>query len=481
MLSPTTQPQPAATACSDPEPRDPAAAASRDGLLVRHLAPGYVALLVAAEFLASLTRRQVPWAGLIGYGAVLLLFVFHAALYRERRFHFLPLALAFVPAVRLLLWAQGVAIPAGLSCFLSLGLPLLAATVVALWLLGLLNSLRFHAEALQIRLFPLWRRARSCWTRRVPLGLSIALLVAGFSLPAGLVVIRGAHRGGRPPAAQTDGRRRVGAIEPGAAGVGHPARERDSRLGRPGGQWTGASSGTPVLGGDVAEMHRDLLVWRDPAAGDAADRSSLVSVLPAPVAVAGADRPGCPAAGYANPYTYGVCTWYVKEKRPDLPAFSGDAGMAMNWPDSAGMCGFRVDREPEVGAVIVFPAGANGADWGGHVAYVEEVAADSILISECNVTHNSLFNQRPWWWEGDYACAFRRISFERLNPEVQYIHGQEEPSSGYAPDLPGVQRAEIGAPELPPAASQRGSQRVVPAGSPPKDGPATSASRHDQP
>ena len=73
--------------------------------------------------------------------------------------------------------------------------------------------------------------------------------------------------------------------------------------------------------------------------------------------------------------------------------------------------------------MIIFPPGANGADVGGHAAYVEEVGADSLLISECNVSHNPLWTLEPYWWEGGYPCAYRRIRFDRLNPYVQYIHG----------------------------------------------------------
>ncbi len=136
------------------------------------------------------------------------------------------------------------------------------------------------------------------------------------------------------------------------------------------------------------------------------------------------EYPECPSSGYENWYPQGVCTWYAKEKRPDLPWFYGDYGLAVNWAWSAERCGFYVDQVPAAGDVIVFPPGANGAYGGGHVGYVEEVTEDSILISECNVTHDASYSLEPWWWEAGYPCAFRRISFSWLDSRVQFIHGR---------------------------------------------------------
>jgi surface antigen len=137
--------------------------------------------------------------------------------------------------------------------------------------------------------------------------------------------------------------------------------------------------------------------------------------------------PNCPSSGYGNPYPRGVCTWYAKDRRPDLPGFWGDYGLAANWPYAAAACGFRVDGLPAAGAVIVFPAGANGAYEGGHVSYVEAVEPDVLFISECNVDHDSAGIVEPRWWESGYACAYRRIPWARLDPRVQYIHRWNEP------------------------------------------------------
>lgn len=144
--------------------------------------------------------------------------------------------------------------------------------------------------------------------------------------------------------------------------------------------------------------------------------------LPPPPVDRAATYPHCPSSGYDNPYPRGVCTWYAKERRPDLTGFWGDYGLAINWPYAAAACGYRVDGLPAAGAVIVFPPGANGAYEGGHVGYVEAVEEDALVISECNVTHDSAGIVEPRWWEAGYSCAFRRIPWSRLSPRVQYIH-----------------------------------------------------------
>ncbi len=55
-------------------------------------------------------------------------------------------------------------------------------------------------------------------------------------------------------------------------------------------------------------------------------------------------------------------------------------GDANNWASQAKAAGFRVDNQPEKGAVFQTPIGV----W-GHVAYVERVNIDdSVFISEMN-------------------------------------------------------------------------------------------------
>lgn len=179
-------------------------------------------------------------------------------------------------------------------------------------------------------------------------------------------------------------------------------------------------SSPPLLVDDVDELRDPRAPWhrrgQTPAGGATppASRTVLSSV-------AGA-FPDCPAAGLENSYPRGVCTWYAKERRPDLPSFAGDYVYAINWLPAAERCGFPVDRRPAEGAVVVFPPGAHGAGANGHVAYVERVEGDGLLVSECNVTPNAPWTLAPQWWEAGYACAHRFIRFDRLDSGVRYIH-----------------------------------------------------------
>lgn len=79
----------------------------------------------------------------------------------------------------------------------------------------------------------------------------------------------------------------------------------------------------------------------------------------------------------STPYTPGQCTSWAWYKRPDLPAFMGNAS---NWASAAAAAGFPVNRVPEAGAVFQTYEG-----WYGHVGYVEAVNPDgSIVITEMN-------------------------------------------------------------------------------------------------
>lgn len=79
--------------------------------------------------------------------------------------------------------------------------------------------------------------------------------------------------------------------------------------------------------------------------------------------------------GYNN-YSYGYCTWYVANRRGDLPPSMGDA---RNWYYAAQNYGFAVGSTPQVGAVAWTPNG-----YYGHVAYVEAVEGNNVLVSEMN-------------------------------------------------------------------------------------------------
>lgn len=84
-------------------------------------------------------------------------------------------------------------------------------------------------------------------------------------------------------------------------------------------------------------------------------------------------------------YPIGQCTWWVAERRPDLPFFPGRSGDALNWAVSAASQGFPVGRTPKVGAVAVFQPGEYGAGRFGHVAFVVAVRGKKMTISEAGL------------------------------------------------------------------------------------------------
>ena len=79
------------------------------------------------------------------------------------------------------------------------------------------------------------------------------------------------------------------------------------------------------------------------------------------------------ASSAGNTYYWGQCTWYVKERRGDLPNMLGNGGQ---WAANAAARGYSTGYTPVAGAVAEQP---------GHVAYVESVNADgTINLSEMN-------------------------------------------------------------------------------------------------
>lgn len=78
-----------------------------------------------------------------------------------------------------------------------------------------------------------------------------------------------------------------------------------------------------------------------------------------------------------NGYDPGNCTWYVKNRRADLP---NNLGNANTWSSQAALQGFTEGSTPRAGAVGASTRGAEG-----HVVFVESVNADgSANISEMN-------------------------------------------------------------------------------------------------
>lgn len=86
-----------------------------------------------------------------------------------------------------------------------------------------------------------------------------------------------------------------------------------------------------------------------------------------------ATAPKTYASSAGNTYYYGYCTWYAKERRPDLPNMLGNGGQ---WVANAAARGYATGTTPRAGAI---------AEMAGHVAYVEAVNGDgTLVISEMN-------------------------------------------------------------------------------------------------
>lgn len=80
-----------------------------------------------------------------------------------------------------------------------------------------------------------------------------------------------------------------------------------------------------------------------------------------------------PADASGNRYVKGYCTWYVKNRRPDLP---NNLGNAATWTARAAAQGYSTGSTPVVGAV---------GQQGNHVVYVEAVNGDgTVTVSEMN-------------------------------------------------------------------------------------------------
>lgn len=94
------------------------------------------------------------------------------------------------------------------------------------------------------------------------------------------------------------------------------------------------------------------------------------AAAPADTSYQAASAPQGSTAG--NTYYWGNCTWYVKNRRGDLPNMLGNGGQ---WSANAAAQGYATGTKPQPGAV---------AEQGGHVAYVESVKGNMVTVSEMN-------------------------------------------------------------------------------------------------
>lgn len=84
-----------------------------------------------------------------------------------------------------------------------------------------------------------------------------------------------------------------------------------------------------------------------------------------------------------NRYVRGYCTWYAKNRRPDLP---NNLGNANTWVARASSQGYATGSEPRTGAV---------GQQGMHVVYVESVNNDgTVTVSEMNFQGFGIISSR---------------------------------------------------------------------------------------
>ena len=126
------------------------------------------------------------------------------------------------------------------------------------------------------------------------------------------------------------------------------------------------------------DAHRTLKVHTENKhgeRGDVIEHSTVRALSGRPISPVGLGSAG-------NLYPANQCTWWAKEKRPDV---GNDWGNAGDWLASAQAAGFPTGTTAVKGALVVFAPYQAGAGSVGHVAYVEDVLADgSIRISEYN-------------------------------------------------------------------------------------------------
>ncbi len=106
--------------------------------------------------------------------------------------------------------------------------------------------------------------------------------------------------------------------------------------------------------------------------------------------------------GGENGYPEGLCTWWARHMRPDLPVFPGPSGDAARWAESARRADppLQVGTRAKPGAIVVFQPGQEGAGEHGHVAFVESVHGSQMTISEANYLNTAPGHMRSVRWRG---------------------------------------------------------------------------------
>lgn len=99
---------------------------------------------------------------------------------------------------------------------------------------------------------------------------------------------------------------------------------------------------------------------------------------------------------YSGSYPVGQCTWYVFNRVSQLGGVVDDyMGNGGQWGATGRRLGYTVSQKPKAGSMISFAPGTAGSDPRyGHVAFVEAVGTNGILISEGNVYGGTTISYR---------------------------------------------------------------------------------------
>ncbi|HEU0266749.1 MAG TPA: CHAP domain-containing protein, partial [Candidatus Saccharimonadaceae bacterium] len=135
----------------------------------------------------------------------------------------------------------------------------------------------------------------------------------------------------------------------------------------------GEKVSVPLANQQLPDRYGQLTAQQVATMPTVASPAPVASNVPAEQSASTSTQPTGASVGGPNGYVWGECTWYVKNMRPDISGYWGNAGY--NWIAEAAAAGFTTGSTPRAGAVAVEA---------GHVAYVQSVSGDNVYISEMN-------------------------------------------------------------------------------------------------
>lgn len=132
---------------------------------------------------------------------------------------------------------------------------------------------------------------------------------------------------------------------------------------------------TELKNPDILKINQEIII----PTKDEKLKERKMPIRESPAAVVNR-RPAIPG----NTYAPCNCTFYAKSKRPDLPNSLGNADL---WYGRAQAQGIPTGHSPRVGAIGMFKSYM-------HVAYVEQIKKDEVLVSEWNFSGLCVLTKR---------------------------------------------------------------------------------------